>query len=211
VEHVAAAALLGRSGGYLTVRDAASRIRVELATLPGLLYRISTPPGSGLAPRVTGAHGRLVASLLPTGGDGPDEVRIVLNRDVRWQIDLPAGAGEQQLDLRRGRVSRIDLGGSGLVELRLPRPDRLVPITLREGVGGVLVTAEPGTPMRVRLDQGAGSWLGGAPAAPGTVWQVGGWPAALAGYGIRARSSVGAFSFRAFSETSPRDHRGEDQ
>ncbi|WP_239118022.1 hypothetical protein [Paractinoplanes ferrugineus] len=178
------------------MRDAASRIRVELATLPGLLYRISTPAGSGLAPRVTGANGRLVASLLPTGGDGPDEVRIVLNRDVRWQLDLPAGAGEQQLDLRRGRVSRLDLGASGLVELRLPKPDTIVPITLRGGVGGVLITAEPGTPLRVRLDRGAGSWLGGAPAAPGTVRQVGARPGTLAGYGIRARSSVGSFAVR---------------
>jgi hypothetical protein len=195
-EHVIAGALLGRTGGHLTVRDAASRVQVVLATLPGLLYRITTPAGSGLTPRVTGAGGRLVASLLPVAGDGPDEVRIVLNREVRWQISLPAGAGEQQLDLRRGRVSRVDLGASGLLEMRLPAPDASVPITLGGPVGSVLVIADADAPMRVQLDQGAGSWQGGASAPPGTIWQARGRPAAPFRYGIRARSAVGAFMVR---------------
>jgi hypothetical protein len=198
-DHVVVAPLLGRTGGFITVRDAASRVRVEFATLPGLLYRISTPPGSGLTPLVTGANGRLVASLRPTGGDGPDEVRVVLNREVRWRISLPSGAGEQQLDLRRGRVSRVDLGASGLVEMRLPRPDGNVPITLRAAVGSVLVTAEPGTAVRVRLDRGAGSWLGGASAPPGTVRSAGG-PAASAAYVIRAHAPIGAFTLRTAAE-----------
>ncbi|MEU4240304.1 hypothetical protein [Actinoplanes sp. NPDC026619] len=184
-------------------------MQVVLATLPGLLYRITTPAGSGLTPRVTGAGGRLVASLLPSGGDGPDEVRIVLNREVRWQISLPAGAGEQQLDLRRGRVSRVDLGASGLVELRLPAPDATVPITLSGGVGSVLVTAEPGTPLRVQLDQGAGSWLGGASAPPGTVWQAAGWPSTRQRYGIRARSTIGAFTLRTSLSSEPPNSQNE--
>ncbi len=54
--------------------------------MPGLLYRISTPADSGLAPRVSGRSGRFQAALLHTGRDGPDEVSIVLNRDVRWDI-----------------------------------------------------------------------------------------------------------------------------
>ncbi|WP_239133012.1 hypothetical protein [Paractinoplanes durhamensis] len=178
-----------------------------LSTLPGLLYRISTAPGSGLVPRVTGADGRLVASLLPpkaaageaAGGDGPDEVRIVLNRDVRWHLSLPAGAGEQQLDLRRGRISRLDLGASGLVELRLPAPDTAVPITLSGGIGSMVVTAEAGTALRVQLDRGAGfaetPWSGGAPAPPGTVWPTTARPARR-GYLIRARSAIGNFSLR---------------
>jgi hypothetical protein len=198
--HIVTAPLLGRTGGYLTVRDAASRVQVVMGTLPGQLYRIGTPAGSGLTPRVAGVDGRLVVSLLPAGGDGPDEVRIVLNREVRWQIRLPAGAGEQQLDLRRGRVARVELGASGLVELRLPAPDTVVPVTLGGPVGSVAVTAERATPLRVRLDAGAGvaetPWSGGTYVPPGTVWQTAGWAAAPRSYAIWARSSVGTLTMR---------------
>ena len=45
----------GRTTAHLRLGDAASRVEVRLARLPGLLYRISTPADSGLAPRVTGA------------------------------------------------------------------------------------------------------------------------------------------------------------
>src|SRR5688572_3819041 len=108
-EHVLAGALHGRTGAFLIVRDAASRVEVRLADLPGLLYRISTPADSGLAPWVTGTQGRVRIVLRPTGADGPDTVTILLNRAVRWDIRLPAGAGEQRLDLAAGRVTRIDL------------------------------------------------------------------------------------------------------
>ncbi|HET6533905.1 MAG TPA: hypothetical protein VFH03_25250, partial [Actinoplanes sp.] len=109
-----AGSLHGRTGAYLLVRDAASRVEVRLADLPGLLYRISTPAGSGLAPRVTGPTGRIRVGLQSTGEDGPDIVTILLNRSVRWDIRLPAGAGEQRLYLAEGSVTRLDLGSSGL-------------------------------------------------------------------------------------------------
>src|SRR4051812_9504701 len=57
--HELAGSLHGRTGAYLTVADAASRVDVRMAGLPGLLYRITTPSGSGLAPRVTGPDGRV--------------------------------------------------------------------------------------------------------------------------------------------------------
>ncbi|HEX9999356.1 MAG TPA: hypothetical protein VGB74_02785, partial [Actinoplanes sp.] len=78
-EHVTTGRLAGRTGAFLTLSDAASRVQVVVGKLPGLLYRISTPAGSGLAPRVRRDGGRVRASLRPASGDGPDEVRIVLN------------------------------------------------------------------------------------------------------------------------------------
>jgi hypothetical protein len=74
-ERVLAGSLHGRTGAYLTMREAASRIEVRLAELPGLLYRISTPAGSGLAPHVTGPSGRVRLGLRATGDDGPDSAR----------------------------------------------------------------------------------------------------------------------------------------
>jgi hypothetical protein len=155
--HVVAGALHGRTGAYLTVGDAASTVDVRLAELPGLLYRISTPPDAGLAARVTGPSGRVHLGLRANGDLGPHAVTIVLNRAVRWDIRLPAGAGEQHLDLRHGRVTRIDVGASGLVDLRLPRPRGTVPITLTDAVGNVRLSAPRGTPVRLDLRAGARS------------------------------------------------------
>jgi hypothetical protein len=202
-DHVAAGPLEGRTGAFLVVGDAASRVRVVLATLPGLLYRISTPAGSGLAPRVTGAAGRIRATFQPTDGDGPDEVRIVLNRAVRWDIRLPAGAGEQQLDLAGGRVTRVEMGASGLVELRLPDPVGTVPVSFTAGVGTVAMVAGPGTPMRIGLAGGSGPvvtpWAVRDAVAAGTVLQAPGWRTARDRYAIHARVELGRLILRRVS------------
>jgi hypothetical protein len=186
---VAVGPLLDRTGAYLTVADAASRVQVTMATLPGLLYRISTPGDSGLEPRVTSENGNVRARLAPTGGDGPDEVRIVLNRDVRWSIALPAGAGEQELDLRRGRLTGVALGASGLVELRLPPPSGTVPITLDGPVGSVVLS---GGPVRLELDRGVGQEINSR-----AVVQTPGWNKTSDRYAIRAHAGVGALTVRA--------------
>jgi hypothetical protein len=157
-EHVVVGELQGRTGAFLTLSDAASRVEIVLASLPGQLYRISTPADSGLAPWVSGGAGRVRAGLRRAPGAGPDEVRIVLNRAVRWDIRLPAGAGEQQLNLAGGRISRVDLGEAGLVELRLPSPTGTLPITFTASVGTVvLVAAQRPAPIRLQLDGGAGA------------------------------------------------------
>jgi hypothetical protein len=170
---------------------------VITATLPGLLYRVTTPAGAGLTPHVTSENGHVRATLRPTGADGPDEVRIVLNRDVRWAISLPSGAGEQQLDLRRGRVSRLDLGASGLLELRLPPPAGTVPITLAGPVGSVVLSAAP---LRLELDRGAGfaeiPWASGGAITARTVVQTPGWSKTIDRYAMTARSTIGSLTVR---------------
>jgi hypothetical protein len=195
--HVMAGALHGRTGAFLIVRDAASRVEVRLTDLPGLLYRISTPADSGLAPAVTGAPGRVRLGLRPTGADGPDTVEILLNRTVRWDIRLPAGAGEQHLDLAAGRLSRLELGsGTGLVSLRLPPPRGTVPIIVAGGVGEVAIAIPPGTPLRLRLRGGAGlvavPWAGRARAANGTITATAGWRTAPDRYAMNVASEVGS-------------------
>jgi hypothetical protein len=199
-EHVTTGPLAGRTGAFLTVSDAASRVQLAVGTLPGLLYRISTPAGSGLAPRVSRDHGRVRASLRPTGAEGPDEVRIVLNRDVRWDIRLPAGGGEQQLDLRGGRITRVELGASGLIEMRLPEPAGTLPVTFGGGAGTVSLTAPEAAPVRIRLDRGADSastpWTSGGAVDDGAVLQSAKWPTARDRFLIRARSGVGMLTLR---------------
>ena len=194
---VMAGALHGRTVAFLIVRDAASRVDVRLTDLPGLLYRISTPADSGLAPAVTGAPGRVRLGLRPTGADGPDTVEILLNRAVRWDIRLPAGAGEQHLDLAAGRLSRLELGsGTGLVSLRLPPPRGTVPIIVAGGVGEVAVAIAPGTPIRLRLRGGAGlvavPWASRTRAADGTITATTGWRTAPDRYAMNVALEVGS-------------------
>jgi hypothetical protein len=196
---VIVAPLLGRSGAYLTVRDAASRVQLSLTTLPGLLYRISTPAGSGLAPAATVRDGQAEVRFRPTGDDGPDDVRVVLNRDVRWDLRLPAGAGQEQLKLTAGRITRLDVGGSGLVEAALPEPGGTVPMTLAGGVGAAIITA-PAAPLRIDLADGAGSvvapWTVQTAVPAGSVLAEPGWAAAPNRYAINFRGGLGSLTVR---------------
>ena len=198
-EHVIIAPLLGRSGAYLTLGDAASRVQLSLTTLPGLLYRITTPAGSGLTPAVTVRDGHAEVRLRPTGDDGPDDVRVVLNRDVRWDLRLPAGAGEEQLDLTAGRVTRLDIGASGLVEAKLPAPGGTVPMTLAGGVGTAVITA-PAAPLRIGLGGGTGSvvtpWTVRTAVPAGSLLAEPGWPVALDRYAVTFRGGVGSLTVR---------------
>ncbi|XVU23340.1 hypothetical protein ACQPZJ_39745 [Actinoplanes sp. CA-054009] len=194
----------------MTVDDAASRVQVIMASLPGMLYRVTTPAGAGLEPHVRVEGGSVRAGLRPTGTDGPHEVRIVLNRDVRWTVRLPAGAGEQQLDLARGRVTRVELGASGLIELRLPEPAGTVPVTLAGGVGTLSVTAPSGVPLRIGLDQGAGSattpWTVAESLPAGTYLGPAIWPAARHRYALRAKEGVGFLTVRRSTTQSGKPH-----
>ena len=195
--HVQAGPLDGRTVGFLLVRDAASRVHITIGDLPGLLYRVSTPADSGLKPHVTGAAGRVRLGLRPTGADGPDTVEIVLSRRVRWDIRLPAGAGEQHLDLAAGRVRRLEVGsGAGLVSVRLPAPTGSVPITVAGAVGDLAVAAPADTALRLRLRSGAGvvavPWADRLRAAPGAVVASREWGTAASRYSIDVESAAGS-------------------
>lgn len=151
----------GSPVGSLTVVDGASRLRISLESLPGRPYRITTPEGSGLRPRMLGERrDDLRLALEPTGEGGPDEVDIRLDRATSWDISLPVGAGEQELDLAEGRIRRVLTGGgTGKLSLRLPPPVGPVPITLG-GPIGELVIAAPGAAARIRLRGGAAMIVG---------------------------------------------------
>jgi hypothetical protein len=199
--HQLAGALHGRTGARLTLRDAAARVNLRVTDLPGLLYRVSTPAGSGLAPQVTGDHGTVRLGLRVTGDDGPDTVDVLLNRTVRWQIRLAAGAGEQHLDLSAASPGAVDLGaGVGLVRVRLPRPRGTVAIRLTGTVGRAELFRPAGVPVRVRLGGGATALsmpgTARADAVPGSVWASPGWTTAPGRVHVDAREPVGTLVIR---------------
>jgi hypothetical protein len=191
-------ALRGRNVAKLLVEDAAARVDVEMAELPGLLYRITTPPDGGLAPRVANTRGVVRVGLRPTGGTGLDTVRILLNRGVRWDIRLSAGAGEQRLDLAAGRIARVELGASGLVEMRLPPPVGTWPVVLRDGAGTVVVAGPPRVPMRIVFRGGAGAvvtpWTVNNGTAAGATLAAPGWATASDRYAMQLRAGVGSIT-----------------
>ncbi|HET9516564.1 MAG TPA: hypothetical protein VFO77_02435 [Actinoplanes sp.] len=195
--HRLAGTLDGRTGARLSLGSSAATVDVRLTELPGLLYRISTPGDSGLTPQVTAVAGVLRLRLAPTGDPGDDAVQILLNRRVTWQIRLGVGAGEQHLDLDRGRISSVVVGaGAGLVRLRLPRPRGTVPIRLAGPVGSAEIDAP--VPVRVRVGEGAGDvrlpWLVRHAVSAGTVLTPPGWPRASDRYVLDARGQVGSLT-----------------
>ncbi|MEU4157152.1 hypothetical protein [Actinoplanes sp. NPDC026670] len=208
-ERMVAGPLDGRTAAWLTVGDAAARVRVRFARLPGLLYRISTASDAGLVPVVSRRDGRVTLRLNEADGDGLDEVRIVLNRNVRWDIRLPAGAGEQQLNLRDGRVHRVEVGSAGLAEVWLPEPDGTVPVVFTGGIGTAVVSVRRGTPVRIHLTQGAGSvetpWIANNGTAAGTVLREPDFQEALDRYAIRADGGIGALVLRRPADRDPLD------
>ncbi|GIE77519.1 hypothetical protein Aph02nite_34690 [Actinoplanes philippinensis] len=206
-ERVVAGPLGGRTAAWLTVGDAAARVRVRFARLPGLLYRISTAADAGVVPVVDSRGGRVTVRLTEAAGDGLDEVWIVLNRDVRWDIRLPAGAGEQQLNLRDGRVQRVEVGSAGLAEVWLPEPDGTVPVVFTGGIGTAVVSVRRGTPVRIHLTQGAGSvetpWTANNGTAAGTVLREPAFRPARNRVAIRADGGIGALVIRRPSDIAP--------
>ena len=186
-ERVLAGALRGRTGATLLIADAASRVEIRVAEMPGLLYRIATPADSALSPRISRRRGLHRLDFVETGRSGPSTVRIVLNRAVAWDLRIPVGAGEQQLDLSDGRVTRLDLGAAGLIELRLPPPTGTVPVILRNGAGTLELTSPRAVAMRLTLHSGA--------RAVRTPWRdtlvSPTWPTARDRYAVNIRAETG--------------------
>jgi hypothetical protein len=200
-DYVLEGVLPGRGGAILALRDAASSVDLRLVELPGLLYRVSTPAESGLAPRVTGPPGVVRVALAPTGADGPDAVTILLNRSVLWDIRLPAGAGEQHLDLTGGRLARLDLGaGAGLVDVRLPRPEGSIPVTVTGAIGSLAVATPDKTAIRLHLRAGAGAvaapGYGMGQALPGSVLLSGHWKPPEGRYVLDAEERIDLLALR---------------
>jgi hypothetical protein len=191
----------GRTGARFTLGSAAAQVELRTAELPGLLYRITTPVGSGVAPRVTGTGGVVRLALTSTGEDGPDRVDVVLNRQVRWQIRLAAGAGEQRLDLGDARLSGVELGAAtGLVTVRLPLPRGTVPVRLSGEVGTAVIVTPVGVPTRVRLARGAATvrlpWVTRTAVGAGTVLTPPLWAATTGRYLLDARGGIATMVVR---------------
>jgi hypothetical protein len=80
---------------------------------------------------------------------------VALNDEVAWDIQIHKGVAHLDADLRALRVEAVEVSqGASHVELRLPRPDGVVPVRIGGGASHVAIRRPAGTPARLRIGRG---------------------------------------------------------
>ena len=157
VPHEVGAALPG-DAGTLDVVSGVTSLTVRTADLGADRVRAITPDGAGVAPALDTDGDTVRVRLVQTGEVGPAAVTVLLDRRTRWQVRLSGGATDELLDLRGARLSGVDFAaGATRIDLRLPAPDRAVPIRMAGGATEFTVHVPAGVATGVRVGGGAAS------------------------------------------------------
>jgi hypothetical protein len=189
----------GLTAASLDLVDGAGDVEMRAEDLGDDLFRVDTPDGSGVTPRVDRDGGALRLHLPPGVHGGPAAVDIVLNATVRWTLRVAGGADRTRIDLTGVRVDAVDLaGGAKTIDLTLPAPSGAVPVRMTGGVDQFLVRLPGATPVRVQVQSGAGQvTLAGAThrgIAPGRSFTANGWAAGAAGIDLLAVAGMSALT-----------------
>jgi len=192
----------GRTSAAFDLVDGAASVRISARDLGDDLYRISTPSGSAVVPRVDSDRDGVRVHLAGTGGSAPAQVEIVLTTAVRWAVRLDGGTRQTAVDLSGAHVDSIDLGGgANRIDLTLPAPTGPTPVRLTGGVDQFRVRLAAATPVRVRVQSGAGEvTLGGTThrgIAPGRSFTAYGWETGAAGIDLSAVAGMSALTVTA--------------
>jgi hypothetical protein len=150
----------GLDGDAATVDlvSGATTVVVRIGDLGADRVRAETPDGASMAPELTVDGDTVAVHLVRTGEPGPAAVTVLLDRRVRWQVRMSGGAVSQLLDLRGAQLSGVDLAaGATRIELRLPAPDRAVPVRMAGGATEFTVHVPAGVATGVRVGGGAAS------------------------------------------------------
>jgi len=192
----------GRTSAAFDLIDGAASVRISARNLGADLYRIASPAGSAVAPRVDSDRTGVRVHLVGTGGSAPGQVEIVLTTTVRWTLRLDGGTRQTAVDLSGARVESVDLGGgANRIDLTLPAPTGPTPVRLTGGVDQFRVRLAAATPVRVRVQSGAGEvTLGGTThrgIAPGRSFTAYGWETGAAGIDLSAVAGMSALTVTA--------------
>ena len=80
---------------------------------------------------------------------------VTLNQDMAWHIEIRGGVAQLDADLRVLRLEALDLGqGASQVQVRLPRPTGVVPVTIHGGASDLRIHRPAGVPVRLRVGHG---------------------------------------------------------
>jgi hypothetical protein len=178
----------------IEVTGASALLRIRSADLGDQLYTVTTMDG-GAVPVVTDTPLGPRLDLTRTDA-GPARTEVQLNAKVRWTVRLAGGSTDQQIDLRAGGLAGLELAGSAAhTALDLPEPKGRVALRVTGAVADLQVRAGKGTPVGLRLGQGADvATLDGTTrrnAGPGTALASKGWRSADDRYDISTSVRVG--------------------
>jgi hypothetical protein len=144
--------------GTIDLVSGATTVTVRIADLGADRLRATTPDGAGVAPALDVEGDTVNVHLVQTGQPGPAAVTVLLDPRVRWRVRMSGGAVDQMLDLSGARLAAVDLvAGVTRIDLRLPTPDRAVPVTMAGGATEFTVHVPAGVATGVRIDGGAAS------------------------------------------------------
>lgn len=188
-----------RSVATLEVDSGTTSVDVSAGTSSALLYRVSTPAGSGVRPLTTLDDGVLRVSQT-TDGDhhGVPTIDIQLARRVRWTINLDGGATTETVDMSKGSLASLSFGaGVARASVRLPAPVGTLTLTLAGGATQLLVAAPPGAPAEVKVVGGASQvsldGIGHTGVAGGSVFVDPAWATSPNRYDIDLVAGVSEF------------------
>jgi hypothetical protein len=195
--------LTGKNGGRvaatLDVVSGTTSVEVSSGTRPGLLYRVSTPTGSGIRPLATLDRGTLrVAQAADGDRDGVPTLDVQLARGVRWTVNLDGGATTETVNMEKGSLSSLTFGaGVSTASVRLPSPTGTLTLTLAGGATQLLVTAPLGPPAELKVNGGASQaildGLAHSGVAGGSVFADPGWSSASNRYVVDLLAGVSDF------------------
>jgi hypothetical protein len=185
----------GRSSATFELVDGAAAVQVRAGDLGDDLYRISTPAGSGVTPKIVDEGGSLRVFLPAGTHGGAAAVDIQLSTAVRWTVRLHGGTNSTQIDLNGAQVDAVDLeGGANRIDLALPEPKAVTVVRMSGGVDQFFVRLAGGTPVRVRVQDGAGRvTLAGdtqTGIAPGREFTAFGWTPGGTGVDLTAAAGM---------------------
>jgi hypothetical protein len=168
----------GQTRMRLTISSGLANARIVID--PTARDLIAIESGDGPRPQIRVAAGEIALRWRVSFGDwlrdvftaGLDDLAIVLHPAVEWTIAIRGGLSHLACDLSAGAVARIDIaGGCSDVQLDLPLPTAIVPISISGGAShvGLRRPAEAGVTVGVgggismlRLDDRGFDAIGGA-------------------------------------------------
>ncbi len=138
----------------------------------------------------------VVAGLRQTSSGGAALVTVLLAKDVRWQVRLGGGAGDQAVDLTGGSAGGdVEfLAGTSRAEVALPAASGTQKVVLAGGASLLTVRLGGDAPVRVSAHNGAGDVIIGGQShdgvSGGSVFADPGWDSAGNRFDVDATSGV---------------------
>jgi len=185
----------GRDAATLDLVSGVSSVTIRGEDLGDDMYRVSTPAGGALLPRVVDRDERIEVQLTDSGERGASSVLIELDPAVAWRIRIGGGANEVLLAMGSGGFAGLDLAtGVTTVDATVPKPSGTVTIRIGGGVNLFTLHRPDGVPARVNVGGGAGEIrLDGQSSrgvSAGTARATAGWDSATDRYDIDAATGV---------------------